>query len=366
MARLRSGLVASILLVPGAAPAEPWSAGAPLPEARQEVAVAELDGRVYVIGGFRSDASIADTVEVYDPETDSWSTAAPLPTPVHHAAAASLDGTVYVVGGWPDFFATPLASLFAYDAGTDSWSSRAPMPTARGSPAAAVLDGKLYVAGGWPAARLQDFALYDPTEDQWTALPGMPTGRNHLGAAAVGGLLYAVGGRQALGAGLGTVSAVEAFDPASGWSARAPLPRARGGLAVATVGGFVLAFGGEGNAGDPDGVFEDVDAFDPDSDVWTSVAPLPTPRHGIGAAVVDRRVYVPGGGAVQGFGVTDVNEIYDARVELDLAPPVPLLPPWAAGSLAVLLLLSLGWARGVRARARERPRRLAGAGHSPA
>ena len=57
--RLISGAVATAIIA-AAAPTEPvraaaWSTRAPLPEARQELAVAALDGRVYVIGGFRGD-----------------------------------------------------------------------------------------------------------------------------------------------------------------------------------------------------------------------------------------------------------------------------------------------------------------------
>jgi N-acetylneuraminic acid mutarotase len=107
------------------AAAEPWLDLAPLNQARQEVAVAELDGKIYVIGGFAG-LAIVDTVEVYDPVQQSWSNAAPLPTVIHHTAAVGLDGTLYVIGGWTDFFNTPTAAVWAYDPGSDMWSERAP------------------------------------------------------------------------------------------------------------------------------------------------------------------------------------------------------------------------------------------------
>lgn len=76
-----------------------WTARAPLLEARQEVAVAVLQGWIYVAGGFRIDASSANTVEVYDPVTDHWSTVAPLPQGLNHPAAAVLGERLYVLGG---------------------------------------------------------------------------------------------------------------------------------------------------------------------------------------------------------------------------------------------------------------------------
>jgi N-acetylneuraminic acid mutarotase len=312
-----------LALLAAASPARggSWTTAAPLAEPRQEVAVAELGGRVYVIGGFRANGSIADTVEVYDPERDAWDRAAPLPVPLHHAAAASLDGSVYLVGGWSDFFRTPLASVYGYDPAADEWTPRAPMPTARAGLAVAVWDGLLYAAGGAPPARERDFAAYDPVADAWTPLPGMPTPRNHLGAGAIAGLIYAAGGRVGSILPQTNTAAFEAFDVAAGtWSARAPLPTARSGVAAAALDGRLLVLGGEGNDASPLGVFEEVEAYDPERDAWATLAPMPTPRHGIGAARVGDRVHVPGGGAVEGFGVSAVHEVFVPEPQGVLGP----------------------------------------------
>jgi hypothetical protein len=53
----------------------------------------------------------------------------------------------------------------------------------------------------------------------------------------------------------------------------------------------VLIFGGEEGAG----TFEKNEAYDPTTDSWTALMPLPTPRHGFGAAVFDSAIYLPGG-----------------------------------------------------------------------
>ena len=77
-----------------------WTTLAPMPTARQEVAAAALDGRVFVIGGFGENADPVAVVEAYDPATDRWETRAPLPAPTHHAAAAVVGGRLFVVGGF--------------------------------------------------------------------------------------------------------------------------------------------------------------------------------------------------------------------------------------------------------------------------
>src|SRR3989442_15359617 len=77
-----------------------WTPLAPMPTARQEVAAAALDGRIFVIGGFGANFEPVATVEVYDPATDRWEVRMPLPAPTHHLAAAAVGGRLFVAGGY--------------------------------------------------------------------------------------------------------------------------------------------------------------------------------------------------------------------------------------------------------------------------
>jgi hypothetical protein len=47
---------------------------------------------------------------------------------------------------------------------------------------------------------------------------------------------------------------------------------------------------------------------------------MPTPRHGVWATVIGNRIYIPGGGVVQGFGASNINEVFivDPEVEIPL------------------------------------------------
>ena len=136
----------------------------------------------------------------------------------------------------------------------------------------------------------------------------MPTARNHLAGGAIGGRLYAVGGRPPL-----TLAVLEVFDTVTGaWTTRAPMPTGRSGHAAAVLRGCLYVFGGEGNSSTPSGVFPQNEVYDPGADTWTSLAPMPSPRHGIGAAVVGNRIFVPAGATVQGFGASGTNEVFEA------------------------------------------------------
>ena len=66
-----------------------------------------------------------------------WTALAYVPTARDHLAAAAVDGRLYAVGGRIDGnYSRNLTSNEAYDPATDRWEQRAPMPTARSGIAA--------------------------------------------------------------------------------------------------------------------------------------------------------------------------------------------------------------------------------------
>ncbi len=282
-----------------------WISLAPLQQARQELAVAAANGKLYAIGGIAGTAVLA-SVEEYDPATNRWRFVAPLPEPLHHSAAAVIDDIIYVIGGYRTLAFDPTTAVYRYDWRTDLWSRVTSLPSPRGALAAAVIDGRIYAVGGNPGGN--DLTMYDPPTDRWTTLAPMPTAREHLAAAAAGGKLYVAGGRRA-----GNIAALQTYDPSSDrWTTLAPMPTARSGIAAAVANGRIFVFGGEGNPASTSGVFEQNEAYDIVTDTWQTDAPMPTPRHGIGAAVVDERIYIPGGAIVQGFGATNRHEAFIA------------------------------------------------------
>jgi hypothetical protein len=135
----------------------------------------------------------------------------------------------------------------------------------------------------------------------------MPTGREHLAGAAIGDVFYAVSGR--LGP---NRDPLEAYDTLSArWTTLAPIPTPRSGIGAAVVDGVIYVFGGEGNPASPIGIFDEVESYHPEFDAWRSLPPMPVPRHGIGAAELDGRIYIPGGATVAGFGAVDTFDAFE-------------------------------------------------------
>jgi hypothetical protein len=73
--------------VAGAQSESNWTEFAPKLKSNSEIAIAQLDNLVFVIGGYPSTRRFEDTVEIYSSQTDSWQFGSPLPQPMHHTMA---------------------------------------------------------------------------------------------------------------------------------------------------------------------------------------------------------------------------------------------------------------------------------------
>lgn len=279
-------------------------------EARQEVGVAELNGKIYLIGGFSNNSrlDVSPTVEVYDPQTDRWSFVAPLPEPLHHTTAISLGGRLYVIAGYNTLGFNPVASAFSYDPNTNRWTRIASLPNRRGALAIGVIEDKIYAVGGEATGATGELNVYDPKTNTWRTLSPMPTPREHIAAGVINGKLYVAGGRRP---GNFTLDTLEEYDPLTdSWRSRSPMPTGRSGIAGAVFNNRLYIFGGEGNPRSALGTFAENESYDPVTDTWRSEVPMPNPRHGIGAAVIDNKIFIPSGSPIQGFGVTSVSDAY--------------------------------------------------------
>ena len=298
------------------APAGEWGHRAPLLDPNSELALVELDGKLYLMGGYPASRQTARTVQIYDIASDDWEYGPELPQPNNHGMATSVNGNIYLIGGQttaddPSYVNT----VYELDPAAGEWVAKAPMPTARSAGVAILHDGRIYVAGGRPPHG-NDFAVYDPTADSWEVLPNLPTQRNHLTGAAIDGRIHVAGGRQGPGLSPLMTTAHEVFDPEAGtWTAAAPMLRARSGMNGVMALGCFHVWGGEG----PAGMFPDHDYYDPRTDEWMRLLDMPIPVHGVyGSAFVSELIWVPGGGTNIGgnHGSTN-NQVYQPEVSCE-------------------------------------------------
>lgn len=307
-------LAAGLLLAGGASGADPkpgeWGMKAPLLEANSEFALAKLDGKLYVIGGYPKTRETVRTVQIYDIKSDTWTLGPPLLLPNNHGMAVTVNGKIYAIGGQTEARGRGsfVKTVYELDPKAGKWEEKARMPTERSGGVPIVIDGKVYVAGGRPPHG-HDFAVYDPKTDKWETLPNMPSQRNHIAGAAIAGKIHVVGGRLGGGFRSDKTAVHEVFDPKTKtWSIAAPMLKARSGINGVMARGCFHVWGGEEEAG----VFPDHDVYNPRTDKWTHLKDMPIPIHGVtGASFVGGLIFVTGGGTrVGGSSGSLLNQVY--------------------------------------------------------
>src|SRR5579871_1402150 len=76
-----------------------WTQKAPLPTARNEVSLATVNDKVYVLGGSINRVAVPH-VEEYDPATDKWNARMPMIRGLDHMGTAVINGKIITVGGF--------------------------------------------------------------------------------------------------------------------------------------------------------------------------------------------------------------------------------------------------------------------------
>jgi len=265
-----------------------WTTKTDMPTARDYLTACSFNEKIYAIGGLIYGDVIIDTVEEYNPATNTWATKAPMPTARKGAASAVVNGKIYVFGGMvcdPDGSAWASEKTEVYDPENNTWQTRTDMPTARNNPSAAAVGGKIYVIGGINLATVDE---YDPSSNMWTSKTPMPTARSQHFCMVIGGKIYVIGGADSLNNGLDTV---EQYDPTTNtWTSKAAMTTARRGLTAGVINDRIYAVGGS------DGVqLDTVEEYDPSTNTWAPKTSMPTKRVGLASGVVNGKLYAIGG-----------------------------------------------------------------------
>jgi len=325
--------------VPGLENKGRWMTKAAVPTERTEVSVADLDGKLYLIGGYVLGSVTSNLLQSYDPKSDKWTDHANMPIGVNHVNVVGHKGKIYAFGGFIKQNQHPIANSYAYDVATNRWQEIAPLPFARAASSVVVLGDKIHVIGGAvggeggagigggaakgapkgpqappalmpvdhvpppPAKGLRtsitDHAVYDPETNTWSQAAPLPVRRDHIATVVYDGKIHAIGGRIENFFQNNTIHHV--YDPKTdAWSERARQPTPRSGASAAVLDGLILVVGGEGSS--ERGVYGENEAYDPKTDSWRILAPMSVPRHGTGAAVIDGVFYMPGGATGRGGG----------------------------------------------------------------
>ena len=179
-----------------------WTALAPMPTARGGTTAQVIGDKIYVVGGMDGSGASVANLEIYNPASNTWSSGVPMATRRDNPGSAALGDKLYIFGGRTrDANGTTingtLNTVEMYDPATNTWTPRAAMPTGRRTFVVGTLNGHAQVMGGEVASGGATFPQnedYDPATNTWTSLSSMTTGRHGPAAATIDGVVYVAGG----------------------------------------------------------------------------------------------------------------------------------------------------------------------------
>jgi N-acetylneuraminic acid mutarotase len=243
-----------------------WSRLADIPTSRSSACAAEVNGRIYVFGGYTSAEGYSASTTEYDPVSNTWTAKAPMYTPRERCGAAVVDNIVYVIGG-RNGSSNSLTTVEMYNPKGDGWVVMAPLPTGRASFAIAEVDGYVYAIGGYNATvsgAVGSNERFDPIANSWLARAPMPTPRQSTAGAAIGGRIYVVGGATTA---FESLDANQVYDPSlNAWANRAPLRGVRSLPVVCAHNGRLYAFNGYTQTA----LVRGTEEYDPVANLWTA------------------------------------------------------------------------------------------------
>ena len=286
-----------------------WTPKANIPTARFMASSCELNGKIYVIGGCKTLSSSLNTMEVYDPVTDTWdATKEDMLTARVELCVAVVNGKIYAIGGSPFHNGgTALGMVEEYDPLNDSWITKSPMPTARKGAACGVINNKIYVAGGSSSASgyaaSNKLEVYDPATDTWTTLAIMLAARYAPMGAVLNDTLYVSGGLLGYSPWTGQ-TAVQRYDTISGsWSYGTPLNYGRVGHTTDVIDGKIYAIAGTTQPPD----LENVEEYDPQTETWAVTDTTPSAMVAHTSSVYSNEIYIFSGyfGPMNNLTLTD-------------------------------------------------------------
>ncbi|MCL2173313.1 MAG: hypothetical protein FWB84_06730 [Candidatus Bathyarchaeota archaeon] len=151
-----------------------WIIKTIMPTIRYDCSVAFYQGKIYCIGGYTDDPSPqlycnVDTVEVYEPVTDTWSSKAAFPDEYGGYQAHVVNEQLFVI--------TRLGVIYVYNSDVDTWANVTNVPVQGRMAFSVVVDNKIvigdhlspyYIIGNTAVSDHIGLRIYDPKTNDWS------------------------------------------------------------------------------------------------------------------------------------------------------------------------------------------------------
>jgi hypothetical protein len=260
----------------------PWQLTAPL--SREVVVPGPGKHGLVVLGGLDSGAASTSSVGVLDTHNGRLAAYGALAQPTHDAAVAELGGRIFVIGGGS---ATAAGSIQIVHGGRTL--SGGSLPSARADAGAVTIGRTAYVVGGYDGSKMDAEVVATTDGRSYRPVAALRVPVRYPALAALGSQIYVFGG---LGANGHPSSAVQLVDP-SNRSVRVVgrLPVPLDGAAAGVLGNTIYLAGGR----TPGGATRAIYAFQPQGARFLRAGSLRVATANAGSAVSNGRLWIVGG-----------------------------------------------------------------------
>lgn len=263
---------------------KPWTTKTGSSVARYAVASAVYGNKLYVFGGYNG--SYLNTMEHFDPSTNSWTSRAPGLSATHYHAMAEMGGVIYSIGGQLSG-GSPTATTSGYTVSSNTWIAKTAMPVAKTWLTAVSTGSAIFAIGGSTTLASSGAVAtnYMYNGSTWTTKLAMPTARSNIASVYENGKIHVFGGVLVDGS---ISTAHEVYNvSANTWSTTsAALPIAMNLPNAFYVDGKIYVV-----CQDNLGFYQ----YDIATDSWVKLQNPPTPRYAGGAGYINGYMYITQG-----------------------------------------------------------------------
>uniref|UniRef100_A0A8C5GRC0 BACK domain-containing protein n=1 Tax=Gouania willdenowi TaxID=441366 RepID=A0A8C5GRC0_GOUWI len=233
----------------------------------------------YIVGGGLRWTDPSNRVWRYNLVTHTWQEMSPMQESQSFVSVTVLKGYIYAMGGCRDD-GTSRRTAERYQPNINQWTFIASMNEERISASCTTLKNKMYICGGWNNYRV----LNTPNINQWTFIASMNEGRIGASCTTLNNKIYICGGQSNR-----VLNTAEYYNPDTNqWTLITPMGTPRCDLGVVAYMGHIFAVGGS----DWSRRLRSAEAYDPVTNTWYDVPEMVHRHSYFDIAVMNKKIFV--------------------------------------------------------------------------
>ena len=273
-----------------------WEKGAPAPLDHLGHTSVELNGLVYVGGGYETGGRNSYMIDSYNPLSNSWGP--PIYTPYCQFAMTTLNNNLIMAGGLDKNYKRT-NQILIMNLSNNHFKNYTKMSISRSSTTASGHQGMLIITGGLDekSKTLSSTELYDSNNGQWYDCSDLPQPHSHLSSVVLGNTLYLLGGNNIKGHGSLTVF-TSPLDALSNhqlkWNTHQDVPCCHS-APVSVHGTHLLIVGGYKRIENKNIFTSEVYKLSTATQSWQAIGHIPSTRSSSAAVSIANRIIIIGG-----------------------------------------------------------------------